>query len=33
LAKALRVPVTELLGESVSASRWWQVPSNPVSTQ
>jgi transcriptional regulator with XRE-family HTH domain len=25
LAKALRVPVTELLGESVSASRWWQV--------
>jgi transcriptional regulator with XRE-family HTH domain len=25
LAKALRVPVTELLGESVSASKWWQV--------
>ncbi len=25
LAKALRVPVTELLGESVSASQWWQV--------
>jgi len=25
LAKALRVSVTELLGESVSASLWWQV--------
>ncbi len=25
VAKALRVSVTELLGESVSASRWWQV--------
>jgi transcriptional regulator with XRE-family HTH domain len=25
LAKALRVSVTELLGESASASRWWQV--------
>ncbi len=25
LAKALRVPVTKLLGESVSASQWWQV--------
>jgi transcriptional regulator with XRE-family HTH domain len=25
LAKALRVSVTELLGESVSASQWWQV--------
>ncbi|HSF66215.1 MAG TPA: helix-turn-helix transcriptional regulator [Nitrospiraceae bacterium] len=25
LAKALKIPVTELLGESVSASQWWQV--------
>ena len=25
LAKALRVSVMELLGESVSASQWWQV--------
>ena len=25
VAKALRVSVTELLGESVSASQWWQV--------
>jgi transcriptional regulator with XRE-family HTH domain len=25
LAKSLRVSVTELLGESVSASQWWQV--------
>ena len=25
LAKALKVSVAELLGESVSASRWWQV--------
>ena len=25
LAKALRVSVTELLGESVSPSQWWQV--------
>lgn len=25
LAKALKVSVTELLGESVSASQWWQV--------
>jgi transcriptional regulator with XRE-family HTH domain len=25
LAKALRVSVTELLGDSVSASQWWQV--------
>ena len=25
LAKALRVSVTELLGESVSARQWWQV--------
>jgi transcriptional regulator with XRE-family HTH domain len=25
LAKVLRVPVRELLGESVSASKWWQV--------
>jgi hypothetical protein len=25
LAKALRVSVTELLGEGVSASQWWQV--------
>ena len=25
LAKALRVSVPELLGESVSASQWWQV--------
>jgi transcriptional regulator with XRE-family HTH domain len=25
LAKALRVSVAELLGESVSASQWWQV--------
>ena len=28
LAKALRVSVTELLGESVSASQWWQVGEN-----
>jgi transcriptional regulator with XRE-family HTH domain len=25
VAKALKVSVTELLGESISASRWWQV--------
>lgn len=25
VAKALRMSVTELLGESVSASQWWQV--------
>jgi hypothetical protein len=25
LAKALRVSVTELLGESASAKQWWQV--------
>ena len=25
VAKALKVSVTELLGESVSASQWWQV--------
>jgi transcriptional regulator with XRE-family HTH domain len=25
VAKALRVSVTELLGESASASQWWQV--------
>jgi transcriptional regulator with XRE-family HTH domain len=25
LAKALRVSVTELLGESMSAKQWWQV--------
>lgn len=33
LAKALRVPVTELLGESVSASRWWQVGEDRFATR
>jgi transcriptional regulator with XRE-family HTH domain len=33
LAKALRVSVTELLGESVSASQWWQVGEVRFSTR
>ena len=33
LAKALRVSVTELLGESVSASQWWQVGENRFATR
>ncbi|HLZ33973.1 MAG TPA: helix-turn-helix transcriptional regulator [Nitrospira sp.] len=33
LAKALRVPVTELLGESVSSSQWWQVGEDRFATR
>jgi XRE family transcriptional regulator, regulator of sulfur utilization len=33
LAKALRVSVTELLAESVSASQWWQVGENRFATR
>jgi transcriptional regulator with XRE-family HTH domain len=33
LAKALRVSVPELLGESVSASQWWQVGEQRFSTR
>ncbi len=33
LAKALRVSVTELLGESVSASQWWQVGGDRFATR
>jgi transcriptional regulator with XRE-family HTH domain len=33
LAKTLRVPVTELLGESVSASQWWQVGEDRFATR
>jgi transcriptional regulator with XRE-family HTH domain len=33
LAKALRVSVTELLGESVSASQWWQVGADRFATR
>ena len=33
LAKALRVSVTELLGESASASRWWQVGETRFATR
>ena len=33
VAKALRVSVTELLGESVSASRWWQVGQDRFTTR
>ena len=33
LAKALRVSVTELLEESVSASQWWQVGENRFATR
>jgi transcriptional regulator with XRE-family HTH domain len=33
LAKALRVSVTELLGESVSASQWWQVGEDRFGTR
>jgi transcriptional regulator with XRE-family HTH domain len=33
LARALRIPVTELLGESVSASQWWQVGEDRFSTR
>ena len=33
VAKALKVSVTELLGESVSASQWWQVGETRFSTR
>jgi transcriptional regulator with XRE-family HTH domain len=33
LAKALKVSVTELLGESVSASQWWQVGEKRFATR
>ena len=33
LAKALRVSVTELLGETVSASQWWQVGEDRFATR
>lgn len=33
LAKTLRVPVTELLGESVSANQWWQVGEDRFATR
>ena len=33
LAKALRVSVTELLGESMSASQWWQVGQDRFATR
>ena len=33
LAKALRISVTELLGESVSASQWWQVGEDRFATR
>jgi len=33
LAKALRVSVAELLGESVSASQWWQVGETRFATR
>jgi len=33
LAKTLRVPVTELLGESVSANQWWQVGEERFTTR
>lgn len=33
LAKALRVSVTELLGESVSGSQWWQVGEDRFATR
>ena len=33
LAKALRVAVAELLGESVSASQWWQVGETRFATR
>lgn len=33
LAKALRVPVMSLLGESVSASQWWQVGEDRFATR
>ncbi len=33
LAKALRVSVTELLGESVNASQWWQVGEDRFATR
>ena len=33
VAKALRVSVTELLGESASASRWWQVGETRFATR
>ena len=33
LAKTLRISVTELLGESVSASQWWQVGEDRFATR
>jgi transcriptional regulator with XRE-family HTH domain len=33
VAKALRVSVTELLGESASASQWWQVGETRFATR
>jgi transcriptional regulator with XRE-family HTH domain len=33
LGKALKVSVTELLGESVSASQWWQVGQDRFGTR
>jgi len=33
LAKALRVSVTELLGESMSARQWWQVGEDRFATR
>ena len=33
LGKALRVSATELLGESVSASQWWQVGQDRFATR
>jgi len=33
LAKALRVSVTDLLGESMSASLWWQVAEQRFATR
>src|SRR4029078_8023480 len=33
LAKALRVSVTDLLGESMSASLWWQVGEQRFATR
>jgi transcriptional regulator with XRE-family HTH domain len=33
LAKALRVSASELLGESVSASQWWQVGEDRFATR
>ena len=33
MARALRVSVTELLGESVSAGQWWQVGEDRFATR